>query len=427
LSYLTYVGSAASEANGVAVDSSGNIYVTGDSVDIPFPLTVTSNFRASASCFPNSGPPSYAYAAKFTTASTSPLWFDEIGGACGDTSTKGSQIGVDSQGNVWIGGYNNSGLFPTVAPIEGTGYHLSFISEFSSAGTQLLFSSFAPGRFALGPNQTLYLAGSSLPNPPKVGVAVFGTAGATSAIVEGFNTSEAQTAVIDSVNPPLPFTGDIYTQFLTIAPGELLYIAGRGLGPSTAVGAQLDSNGRVASLLSGTRVLFNGVPAPLLSVQDSLIKCMAPFEIGSLSNVSIQLERNGSTFSGPAVGVTPVAFAASVLAIVNEDGTLNSQTNPAKLGQPVILYVTGLGDTVPSLPDGSVYHPPLPVPLYPASPGTLYAGPAPGMVAGIWQVNVIPFFQGSGSPSNPLLVSIGSSLSIDGDYPGASASVWVTQ
>ncbi len=424
LTYLTYLASASSSANSVAVDYSGNIYVTGFSNDIPFPLTVTSNFRASASCVANSGPASYAYAAKFTTASSTPLWFDEIGGACGTTSTRGSQIAVDSQGNVWIGGYNDSALFPTVAPVEDLGYHLSFVSEFSSDGTQLLFSSFAPGQFALGPDQTLCVAGSALPTPPKVGVAVFGTAGATSAIVESFNTSSTQSAVIDSVDPPLPFTYDTVTQFLTIAPGELLHIAGRGLGPPSALGAQLDSNGRVATQLGGVSVLFNGVPAPLLSVRDSLIECMAPFEIGPLSNVSIQIERDGSTLSGPVVGVTPVAFAATVLAVVNDDGTLNSQTNPAKLGQPVIFYVTGFGDTSPSVPDGAVYQPPLPVPLYPIN-GTAYAGPAPGMVAGIWQINITPQQQ-PGNSANTVLVDFSSALSIDGDYPGASASVWVT-
>ena len=123
--------------------------------------------------------------------------------------------------------------------------------------------------------------------------------------------------MIESVTGAAPPIGDTYTQFLTIAPGELVKITGHGLGPSTAAGAQIDSGGRVATLLAGTRVLFNGVAAPLISVQDSSIECMTPFEIGDLSSTSIQIERNSSTMPGVLIGVTPVAFLGSVLAVVN--------------------------------------------------------------------------------------------------------------
>jgi uncharacterized protein (TIGR03437 family) len=289
----------------------------------------------------------------------------------------------------------------------------------------LLFSSFAPGPFALGPDQSLYLAGAVLPNPPKIGVPVFGSAGETSAVIEKVSIGAGtQAAVIASVTGAVPLTGDSFTQFLTIAPGELVRITGQGLGPSTAAGAQFDANGRVATLLSGTRVLFNGVAAPLISVQDSVIECVVPFETGDLANTGIQIERNGSAMPGVLIGVTPVAFLASVLAVVNADGTLNSQSNPAHAGKPLTLYVSGFGDTNPSVPDGAVYGAPLPAPLYPLTPGLLYAGPAPGMVAGVWQINLIPPAQPSDS-GNPVLVGIGSSLSIDSYYPSASASVWL--
>ena len=191
LTYLSYVGSGLSMVNGVAVDSAGSVYVTGSSADISSPLTAgaTASFRA-GSCAFDGLETTLAFTAKLNLFSRVPLWVAEIGGC--KTQTRGSQIALDALGNVWLGGYTNSGAFPTVAPLELTGYHLSFVSELSADGKQLLFSSFAPGPFALGPDQSLYLTGAVLPNPPKIGIQVFGSSGTTSAFVERLNLSGSQ-------------------------------------------------------------------------------------------------------------------------------------------------------------------------------------------------------------------------------------------
>jgi uncharacterized protein (TIGR03437 family) len=90
---------------------------------------------------------------------------------------------------------------------------------------------------------------------------------------------------------------------------------------------------------------------------------------------------------------------------VNQDGTVNSQQNPAAAGSIVSLFVTGLGSVTPSVPDGAITPVPIPSPdlivgvdacqnLYPDSCavpafGTaLYAGPAPLEVEGLGQINV---------------------------------------
>ncbi len=418
LTYLSYIGGSGSAAGGVAVDAAGNVYVTGETLATGFPF---------GSCSQSTSTQSFVFVVKLNPSSPLPAWVNAPGGC--DLTAHGTQVAVDASGNVWVGGTTYSGQFPTVAPLEVEGYHLAFLSEISPDGSQLLLSSYAPGKFALGPEQTLYLAGAGYPNPAKIGVQVFGSAGQTSAEIEEFRLNQTQAAVIDSISSINPPTGGD-TRFLTIAPGELIKLTGRGLGPSTAVGAQLDSNGRVANSLAGTRVLFDGIPGPLISVQDSTIECVAPFEIGPRTSTSVQIERNGSAPPGGVViGVTPEAFYASVLAVVNADGTLNSQSNPSHAGQPVILYVTGFGDTNPPVPDGTVYQSPLPVPIYPPSPYQLapfYMGPAPGMVAGIWQVNLPPPPPPQ-TPGNPVELGVDTSYTIDGYYPSASAPVWITQ
>ncbi len=49
-----------------------------------------------------------------------------------------------------------------------------------------------------------------------------------------------------------------------IAPGEIVSIFGSGIGPLQPVSASLSGNSASTDILSGTRVLFNGVPAPVL-------------------------------------------------------------------------------------------------------------------------------------------------------------------
>jgi len=49
-----------------------------------------------------------------------------------------------------------------------------------------------------------------------------------------------------------------------ISPGEILTSFGSAFGPSSLTTYQWDPDGRIATSLAGTRVLFNGVPAPIL-------------------------------------------------------------------------------------------------------------------------------------------------------------------
>src|SRR5262249_30905765 len=54
-----------------------------------------------------------------------------------------------------------------------------------------------------------------------------------------------------------------------VAPGELITIFGSGFGPPELTTQQLNQDGRVDSLLSGTRVLFDGVPSPMVYVMQN--------------------------------------------------------------------------------------------------------------------------------------------------------------
>ena len=93
-------------------------------------------------------------------------------------------------------------------------------------------------------------------------------------------------------------------------------------------------------------------------------------------------------------------------AVLNEDGSLNSSTNPAKRGSTISIFATGGGVTNPATADGSIVGSPPPkltaaVRVYYPLPGepfsqtedieaeVSYAGALPGLVGGLVQVNAI--------------------------------------
>jgi|SRR5882724_6614487 len=102
---------------------------------------------------------------------------------------------------------------------------------------------------------------------------------------------------------------------------------------------------------------------------------------------------------------------------LNEDGTLNSPRNPAKKGSRVVLFGTGGGSTIPPSVAGEV-TPLVPRPLevgaqvqIPGGPFVAieYAGAAPGLIAGVTQINIklpdaIPDVAGFPKGTVPLLV-----------------------
>jgi uncharacterized protein (TIGR03437 family) len=207
-----------------------------------------------------------------------------------------------------------------------------------------------------------------------------------------------------------------------VAPGEIVTIFGSGLGPATLVGLQLDGRGYVSNSLAGTQVFFDGVAAPLIYTSSSQMSVVVPYEVAGSTQVHVVYQgQSSNVVRVPVTAVFPGIFTVDSSghgqgAIVNQDGTVNSQTNPAPAGSIVFVYATGEGQTNPAGVDGKPGDSPAPLPV--AQPGVtatigglnlpvLYAGGVPGLVAGVLQVNVqIP----AGAPSGnavPIQLSLG--------------------
>jgi uncharacterized protein (TIGR03437 family) len=108
-------------------------------------------------------------------------------------------------------------------------------------------------------------------------------------------------------------------------------------------------------------------------------------------------------------------------AILNQDMSVNSASNPASRGGIVVLYATGEGQTKPAGVDGQPAAGELPKPVLPVSvriggleAGVLYAGGAPGLVAGLLQVNArVPEGVSPGN-SVPVILKVGAAESQPG-------------
>ncbi len=196
-----------------------------------------------------------------------------------------------------------------------------------------------------------------------------------------------------------------------VAPGELITIFGHGFGPTALAGLQLDSIGKLASELAGTRVLFDGTAAPLVYAASGQVSAFVPMSVSGTTQVLVETASKGTDpVTVPVVNAAPGLFALDASgsgpgAFLNQDASVNSPSNPAARGSVVVLYATGAGITIPGVSDGEIVEEATPDAALPVSvtidsqdAEILYAGAAPGMPFGMVQINVrVPTGVTSGS------------------------------
>ena len=157
--YATYLGGALDEsANAIAVDGSGNAYVTGFTLSTNFP-TVNPIQVA------NGGGNSDAFVAKINAAGTALVYSTYLGGNAGDV---GFGIGVDGSGNAYVAGGTQSTNFPTANPSQAANAGLAdaFVVRINAAGSARDYSTYLGGSgvdraFALAVDSggTVYMTG----------------------------------------------------------------------------------------------------------------------------------------------------------------------------------------------------------------------------------------------------------------------------
>jgi uncharacterized protein (TIGR03437 family) len=182
-----------------------------------------------------------------------------------------------------------------------------------------------------------------------------------------------------------------------IAPGEVIAIYGQGLGPEIDASGRIDDTGMLETSVAETTVLFDGVPGPIFFAGLFQIVVQAPYEIAGKQSVTVQAfyrDVPSNKISVQVVESAPEIFrviGSSEAVAVNENGSTNSQSNPAAQGSVITLAATGTGQTSPPGITGKPAQDPYPQTLLPVSlvvagqpAEVLSSGAGPGTVGVLW-------------------------------------------
>lgn len=427
-------GAAATSAQltlpaGLAVDSAGNVYVA----DYGNNTVRKIDTKGMISTFAGTG--TYGYSGD--------------GGPAGKAMLATPvSLAVDPAGNVYIGEVGNldirkvtaDGNIQTVAKnldaesiaVDAAGdifypnYVTSTVQEVRPGGQQVTVAGNGTMGFS-GDNGPAAFAQLNLP----YGIAMDGTG--------NLYVADTGNSVIRKLTPSTYGVGAIVNAASGLAgpvtPGEIVTIYGAGLGPANLT-VNTPGAGLYGSQLAGVTVSFDGINAPILYVSATQVGVVVPYgeTIGNTAQVSVNYQGRSTTaaslylgYSAPGI-FTLDGSGSGQAAVVNDDGTLNSASHPARIGSYVSLYITGEGQTSPGGADGKLATAPYPTPVQPVSVKiggqtamVTYAGGAPGALAGLAQVNVqVPLVAaGSNAVALPVVVMAGSQSS------QSSATLWV--
>jgi uncharacterized protein (TIGR03437 family) len=315
LASLDVVVSPASR--GFAIGPDGNVYLAGAPVNSLF-QTTPGAFQTNS---PSLSPVAYqevnipAANVKLDPLLPNFLAATFFGGGYGQQV---EALAFDASGNVYIGGSTGIGL-PARTPFQEVfSPSTGFLSELSSDLSTLLFST-----SYLGDNQVFGVQGLAI--------------GANGSIVIGGSTASPANVWVNSIDvappPALRIDSVVNATSLVdgaISTGETIVVQGAGFG-------------------NDVQLSIGGTVIQPISISATEITAVVPSELPNA--VEVQVQSGGATSNAVTVPVavtSPGLFSADRSGvgqgyILNQDGTLNSPSNPAAPGDRFTLYVTGVG------------------------------------------------------------------------------------
>jgi hypothetical protein len=175
LIFSTYLGGSGFDSGGgLAIDSAGNIYVSGGAGSVDFPTT--------PGAFDTLPDGSDAFITKLNPSGSALIYSTVLGGAASDGA---NAVAVDASGNAWVTGVTGSADFPVIVGAFDSSFNGTsdvFISELSADGSTLLYSTYLGGSntdvgtdLALDSNSNVYVTGHTLSIDFPVTVGAFDT------------------------------------------------------------------------------------------------------------------------------------------------------------------------------------------------------------------------------------------------------------
>jgi len=289
---------------------------------------------------------------------------------------------------------------------------------------------------ALGPllavarDGALYMAGLGPANAPETAGAriraSFGE-GPFGAVVA--RTEPRPRAFVSRVENAASLEGGRFK--IEIAGGEILTLRGEGLGPERGIEG-------LGVELAGLQVTIDDTPAPLLWAQNRQVNLIAPWSLNPTcrqsgcasltSRISVLLR--GIPIATVDVGVAPAVpgvftddfTGRGQIVMLNEDGSQNSHFNPARAGEFVTFWGTGLGPMQPPGVDGRVQGNervlvtavlPVRVTMKDIPAEVRFAGLRPGMLHGLFEIQAVVPSELEASSGHRLRVEVEGRLSQD--------------
>ncbi len=166
----------------------------------------------------------------------------------------------------------------------------------------------------------------------------------------------AVTAVISAVSD---------SSMKVVAPGGLMTIFGSNLSKVVMESGGNPPTGGVPASINGTKITLGGKDARLMVVSPNYIVAYVPADVAPGTHALNATNTNGDAavaFAVTVAAVAPALFFDATGGIVtqNSDFSLIRPDNPARSGNILLIYSTGLGLTTPGAPIGQIltYPPP---------------------------------------------------------------------
>ncbi|GAN33996.1 MAG: hypothetical protein DYG83_13515 [Candidatus Brocadia sp. AMX2] len=189
----TYLGESQWDSvHSIAIDSDGNIYVTGSTASLNFPITLgvyDTSFNGTGDVF----------ISKLNWNLTSILASTFLGGSRSDSA---SSITIDSSGDIYVAGYTWSSDFPTTpgtydSSYNNSGYYDIFVSKLKGDLSSLLASTYLGGSaynygnaIAIDPSGNVYVTGGTLSSDFPISTDAYDTSfdGGSDIFISKFNS-----------------------------------------------------------------------------------------------------------------------------------------------------------------------------------------------------------------------------------------------
>lgn len=215
LIYSTYLGGSNSDSIvGIALDSSGNAYLTGSTSSTDYPVTpgvIESTDK---------DPSSTVFVTKLNSSGSALIYSTYLGGSGSPSGgDSGQAIAVDSAGNAYVTGYTYSSNFPTTTgayqltnKAAANSGSTSFVSKINTTGTALVYSTYLGGTMT---DSATSIAIDSAGDAYVAGVTFSSDFPVTTGALQSTNKSAASddgTAFVTKLNPTA--TSLLYSTYL---------------------------------------------------------------------------------------------------------------------------------------------------------------------------------------------------------------------